>query len=353
MRKIFVFLFFWIFFLSSCGWDEEIWAWWWNVWWTKYSLPWSKIYHRFAGKHSFYDIEKKDLVEWFISDAFSKFDISFDWKNILLMDEWWADRTNSGAQRYVFRPLSFPPVIELNTLKDGKNIFDFEYEWDNIGWPWTSSYISPNWKYIAINWSRFADHPITIIKAWKDENIQSFSDDSTDLDSNVVISWTKDNTLFMRIWDVIYKVPEWEDFSQEKALFKLPWISQVAVNPDWTKLVFRKEKHLFLSNIDWTGITQLTTSKTMDVLDDDWEIFPAFSPDGKYVVFGALSAYGTPLSKEMLDGSTVVATWWRFGYMAIVPADWKTYDVDSKVWVFFPTEKDGSLIAQDGRMIWK
>jgi dipeptidyl aminopeptidase/acylaminoacyl peptidase len=71
-----------------------------------------------------------------------------------------------------------------------------------------------------------------------------------------------------------------------------------AVSPDGSKVAFIVNKHVWVMNIDGTGVRQITTGAKE-------ESYPSWSPDGKWI---AVNSYGT-----------VESTF--FQVMAIVPAD--------------------------------
>lgn len=58
-------------------------------------------------------------------------------------------------------------------------------------------------------------------------------------------------------------------------------------SPDGSRVVFQENDHVFVVNIDGSGLRQLTTG-------DFHESYPAFSPDGKSIVVQSYGTYGGP-----------------------------------------------------------
>lgn len=315
---------------------------------TVKNLP-GAIYFQFAGKYGYIRFGENKFVEAYaMKSDFGKIDISQNGKNILLVTT--KGISGTDHQRIVYRELS--PSIAYTTLSDNNNIFSFKYQWRNIGiGSGTQCYISPNEKFIAINAESSGNHPITIVRAGEDETVESFRDANVSLRNHKIIGWTADNSLIVNVDGSIFKINEagnWEP----NGLLKIPSL-HATINPQGTKVVFRAEKHLFMCNTDGSDVRQITQSKTIESLTEDGERLPVFSPDGRYIAFSTKAIGAAASWENPIDGS-VVGTGSHYGYLAIIPADGKLYDMDSKnSGVIFPVNAKNKLIAVDGESFWK
>lgn len=312
------------------------------------NLP-GTIYFHFAGRYAYINFTENRYVNEFANTKnFGKIDVSPNGKNILLIST--KGISGTDHQRMIYRP--FEGSVSAETISDGKNIFDFKYQWRNIGiGSGTRSYISPNGKFIAVSAESSGNHPITIIKAGRDETVATFRDDAISLREHKIIGWTNDNSLFVNVAGNIYKVNETNDW-EPQGLMRMP-STHAAVNPQGTKLVFRAEKHLFMCNTNGSDVQQITTSKTMESIPEDGERLPTFSPDGKYIAFSAKTTGAAASWENPIDGS-VVGTGSSYGYLAIIPADGKLYDLDApRDGIVYPRSSDNKLIAVDGEFFWR
>lgn len=307
------------------------------------------IYFHFAGRYGSLDLNKNLYVNEFAKKKdFGKIDISKNGKKILLVTT--KGISGTDHQRIIYRNLS--TQITFENLTNGGNIYDFKYQWRNIGiGSGTQCYISPNEKYIAINAESSGNHSITIINSDRDETIEKFRDENISLRNHKIVGWTSDNSLIINVDGNIFKVNEstsWEP----QSLLRVP-SNHVSVNPQGTKIVFRAEKHLFMCNIDGNDIRQITNSKTIESIQEDGERLPVFSPDGKYIAFSTKATGAAASWENPIDGS-IVGTASSYGYLAIIPADGKLYQLDSvDSNVIYPRSSGNKLIAVDGEFFWK
>lgn len=340
MKKILCFLIF-LFFFSSC--TSSFWATWY-------------IYVEFAWNVWYYDLNKQEFIEkkWTSISAswlYDDFDISWDNKKILLtMDVEWS--FNFDERRYILRKIE--DSFTYKTLKqDWKNIVDQVYEWWDI--KTTSAKISPDEKYLALEAQHFSDLPMTIIdiKTWKE--VSQWEVKWVSFLKYWAPVWTLDNTVYFRIWTWLYKSSSVDWYQSAPKVLDVWSASYVSVSPDWKKIVYVKNKHLWLSNIDWSSAKQITKSKTIDLIDWDWEKLPTFSPDWKYIAFTSNATWWYAWSDhDYVDWSYVSSTSSRFWYLTIIPADWKLYDLDDKnSWAVFLKKSDWFGIPSTSKPIWR
>lgn len=286
------------------------------------------------------------------SSFYDSYDISWDNKKVLLtMDA--EDTYNFDERRFVLRDKNLK--LDFSSLKQGNNIFDITYEWGDI--KSTKACISPNEKYLALDAQHFSDMPVTIIDAKTGNLVSNWQVPGVSFLNYGLPVWSADNTLYFRIANSVYKSGPSDGYQSAPKVFSLEGISFVTVNPQGTKFVFRKNKHLWMCNIDGSDLKQITTSYTMDFIDYDGEKRPTFSPDGKYIAFTGAARRGTPWSDhDYPDGSWVSVTGGKFGYIVIIPADGKLYDLEDKnsgaIWLRKPGSETHGIACSD-HLIWR
>jgi len=285
------------------------------------------------------------------SSLFDSFDISWDDQNILLtvnLGSWTHDEC-----RFVFRKNTDGLLRE--NMDDGANIFDFRYIWDDLSY--TDAYISPDTKYLAIAAQHFSDHPIAIVDTETGETVSSWTVPGVNFLSYGKPVWAADNTLYFRIGGNLYKCAPSNGYQSAPRVLTLPeGASSVTVNPQGTKMVFRRNKHLWMCNMDGGSLTQLTTCETMDFISYDGENAPVFSPDGKYIAFTGATRRGLPWSDhDYPDGSWAAAVGGSYGYIVVIPADGKLYDLDNAnsgaIWLQEPDSDAG--IPSSHSLLWR
>ena len=286
------------------------------------------------------------------SSRFDSFDISWDNQNILLSMD--AEGTfNFDERRFVLRKNS--DGIKYADLADNSNLFDIVYEWEDIST--TNAFISPNGKYLALAAQHFSDLPVTIIDVEAEDAVSSWSMRGVSFLQYGSPVWTADNTVYFRIANDIFKSSLADGFQTAPHVLTLPSGSSYAtVNPQGSKIVYRNNKHLWICNMDGSDPKQITTCKTLDIIDNDGEKSPVFSPDGKYIAFTGATSSGTPWSDHNYpDGSWVAATGGNYGYIVIIPADGNLYDLDNlnsgAIWLKESGGNNG--IACSHRIVWR
>ncbi|MDO5523383.1 MAG: hypothetical protein Q4G48_04990 [Bacteroidia bacterium] len=307
------------------------------------------IYFHFAGKYGYVNFKENKYVHEFATKSdFGGFDVSLHGKNILIISG--KGFAGTDRQRMIYRPVnSFSTKTDI---AEG-SIFNFVYQWNDIalGGTVTRSYISPNEAFIAVNASSSAKHPIALIHAGKDETIETFRDENISLRDHSIMRWTADNSLWVNVGGSIFKINEsnnWEPIS----MLQIPG-THATVNAQGTKIVFRHNKHLYMCNTNGSDLRQITKSRTNSSLPYDGERLPEFSPDGKYIAFGSQGTGAAHSWENPIDGS-VVGTASNFGYLTVIPADGKLYDVDNaNSGVIFPLNSQNKLIAVDGQYVWR
>lgn len=282
---------------------------------------------------------------------FDAFDISWDNKNILLTVN--LGSLSHDECRFVFRENT--DGLISSQVNDGKNQFDFRYYWDDLSY--TDAYISPNNKYLAVGAQHFADHPIAIVDTKTGETVSTWQVSGISYLNYGTPVWAADNSLYFRIGGNLYKSSPGNNYQTAPRVLTLPTGAiSVTINPQGTKLTFRHKKHLWMCNLDGSELTQVTTSETTDFIDYDGENDPAFSPDGKYIAFTGSTKRGVPWSDtDYPDGSWVAGVGGSYGYIVIIPADGKLYDLDNiksgAIWLKAPDSNAG--VPSSHWLIWR
>ena len=314
------------------------------------------LYCAFAGKMNYYDLDKRQYVKTVAlvgpGTRIDSFDVSWDRKKILL----WSQRSywDSDMRRLVVAPMS--DDIGMSQLEKGKTFHDFMVELEDISY--TDGHLSPNEKYVVIDAQSFSDVPITLINL-KDKKIAaSWSVPGVKFQEYGAPVWTLDNQIYFRIATSLYRVGPADGYrTAEKVLSFDKGINYLTVNPQGTKLVFRQKQHLWLANLDGTDLRQITTSKTDGAGKYVGERRPTFSPDGKYLAFTGRTQRGAAYSDHNYpDGSWVAGVGGEFGYVTVIPADGKLYDLDAKdsgaVWLQQSKEEPYGVPCDTG-LIWR
>lgn len=288
------------------------------------------IYTEFAGEMGYFDFDTKKFAEKIsrmgsASSRYDAFDISWDNKKILLtMDV--DGGLNFDERRYLLREIK-KGFKDYDKVNSGGNIFDGIIEWESISN--LDAYISPDENYIAISSQHFSDLPITIIDTRTGKIVSQWEDEKVNFLEYGKPVWTADNTLYFRIGSYLYKCSPQSGYKTATKILQLKeGASNVSVNPQGTKIVFTVDRHIWMSDIDGNNLKQITTSKTVEGLSSGGEGLPIFSPDGKYIAFSSQGTTGTLLVNEFFDGSFVSAVGGKFGYLTIIPANGKLYDMD-------------------------
>lgn len=318
------------------------------------SKPSGTLYWIFSGNAGAYELSSGNYSEKMMKMAsFDAFDISWDNQKILLsMDV--KGSFNFDQRRMVVRPNA--SGITYSDVENGDNIRDIKVEWGNISK--THGHISPNERYIAVEAQLMSDLPITIVNASNGEMISQWKNDDVKLTHYGAPIWTADNTLYFRIGNIVYRCGPHDNYDSAEKVLNLPEDSSfMTINPQGTKLVFRHNRHLWMSDLDGSNMRQITHSKTSDSIDYDGERMPTFSPDGKYIAFTSATTNGAAWSDHgHPDGSWVAVTGGRFGYITIIPADGKLRDIDDTgsgaIWLQNPNA-EGAGIPASAHLIWR
>ena len=309
------------------------------------------LFIEFAGDVSVYNLTDSKYTEKVTqvstSSLLETYDVSWDATKVLFT----LDVSGFNHKRIVYRSIN-ESVVPYDVKNDGKNLHDFEYEWGDVSK--LNAFISPNEKYIALQGQGYSDMPLIIIEAGRDKEIARCEPNNVYYYGWGKPVWTADNTLYVQISDVMYRMSPTNNY-QPQALFQTGDAGFFRVNSQGTKFVFRKNKHLWLCNIDGSNAVQITTSKTYDWADWDGEGSPTFSPDGKYIAFTARGSRGMAWSDhDYPDGSWVGAVGGKFGYLAVIPADGKLYNLDDKSSGAISLTKSGNRgVACDGHLVWR
>lgn len=290
------------------------------------------------------------------SGWYSGYDVSWDGKKMLFVIDP-KNSSNYDWERLVLRQNDNPPYNQFSKFDNG-NIFDVMYEkydWKIV----LKAYVSPNEKYVATAPNPIFDAGIDIVDVSTGKEISSFSRNNAGGKAIGRPFWLSTGDLCFLLGNNLYVSKSSENFETANALLQLNEpVNYVAVNPQGTKIVFRREnKHLWMCDIDGSNLRQITTCKTYDAIKSDGENTPVFSPDGNYIAFTAATQSGVPLSNhDFLDGSWVAAVGGGFGYIVVIPADGKLYDLNDinsgAIWLREPgNNKRG--IPSSGTLVWR
>lgn len=282
-----------------------------------------------------------------LTTVLETYDISWDTSKVLFT----LDVKGFNHKRIVYRSIN-DPVTQQEVRTDGKNIHDFEYEWGDVR-P-LKAFISPNEKYIALQGQGYSDMPTIIIESDKDKEVGRCDPPAGYNDWGKPV-WTSNNVLYVQVKDAVYRMTPDDGYKTYQKVCSTDGGNGYKVNPQGTKFVYRKDKHLWLCNIDGSNRQQITTSITRDWASWDGEGFPTFSPDGKYIAFTARGSRGMAWSDhDYPDGSWVGAVGGTYGYLAVIPADGKLYNLEDKNSGAISLTRNGNRgIPCDGHLVWR
>ncbi|MDO4229877.1 MAG: hypothetical protein Q4C98_08685 [Capnocytophaga sp.] len=275
-------------------------------------------------------------------------DVSLDGQTYVFSVE--TNPARVGIDRIVFKSTSY---TSLNNREDFDTNNEFDYEYEPYGVEIPHFLVSPDKKYVAAFPAvSSSSSPIDIVEvASKTERplavgSGSLSDDNATFVANGDLYFLRGRSLY-KSSSPYTSASKIFDFYED--------VTDLTINPQATKMVARRtDKHLWLMNLDGTGLTQLTTSQTPGYSRAEGEFRPTFSPDGNYIAFQGLSQLGMPLSYHDPNGD-----WWTsavgggYGYLAIIPIDGKTYNLDDQnsgvIWV----TNGNDQIPTSNRIFWR
>lgn len=311
------------------------------------------LYYHFAGDVGYTDFSTGKTSDRLLSinnSLYDSYDVSWDNKKVMISLDL-GGPYDFDQKRFILRDKN--KKLDYSSIKDKDNSFDVVYDWDDIGV--TDAHISPNEKYIALDAQEFADLPITIIDATNGKYFKSWKVQGVNFSDYGIPVWTRDNTLYFRIGNSVYKCSPNNNYSSAPKVFSMEGMTHLTVNPDGTKCAFRKNKHLWMCNMDGSNVQQITTSEITEGIKYEGEKIPTFSPDGKYIAFTGNTKRGAPWSGNNASGEWVGTVGAQYGYVAIIPADGKLYDLDDKksgtTWLKEPGSDYG--LPCSSRLVWR
>lgn len=223
-------------------------------------------------------------------------------------------------------------VYSLTKLSDGTIVSQFVYYPTNGDL--TNGFLSPGGTMIAVQ-PTFDDGIVILDLNGKQlYNLTGFAGQK--FGQGTQIAWMPDNSLLFTIGESIYRTST--DFTKATLIKTLSFQSwgDMSVSADGKKIAFDGGNHLWMMNSDGSNLVQVTTS-------DNVEKTSAFSPNGKYLLIGT----------DWHQTGTFGSIW----YLAIIPADGQTYNVnkgaDKRVIFIKDTESANGGQACDGYMEWR
>lgn len=223
----------------------------------------------------------------------------------------------------------------LSNTADGGIISQFTFYPPNGGSKYNHGKLSPDNTMIAI--PPTFDEGIILLDVEGNliEHLEGLNNEPFDRNDNV--EWLPDNALLFTHGNYILKAdPPYNQATLVKEMNYESWGS-IHASQDGQKLTVRIDKHIYLMNIDGSGLTQVTESN----FD---EIEAVFSPNGNYLLVGTDYRRTGPFG----------AIW----ELKIIPADGKRYNVDpitpnsEGVIPVIPVGEDKPE-ASDGIMLWR
>lgn len=306
------------------------------------------LYWSFAGEVGYYDLKngkfKEKIMEIGASTSIDDFDVSWDRKQLLLMV-----RHNYNDQEIVIR--DFEENLDYEKVKSGNNQ-EIEVYWAEPTSP--KGRISPSNKFVATAADFVDDFGIGMVDIAKKELISEWTVPGVNFKNYDLPVWTQNNAVYFRIGSTLYSASESDYFSNISEIATLEeGIKDLTVSPQGDKMAYVKDKHIWLSDINGGNAVQITDSKTIDEIKSDGDRRPVFSPDGKYLAFVGDAKRGYPLVDRWFDGSEVSAIGSGSGFLTIVPADGKLYDLEDEnsgaIWLTGDQDRAISVT----RILWR
>lgn len=278
--------------------------------------------------------------------------------------------TYKDKQTFIMRPFEgkytwYSTITNPNGIPSEGNVFGFKYQYN--GQSSTGEFyreapirVSPNRKFVAVDSDYWEDRGVLLLSTQTGKLIAEFYTKKADLEYQSTPVWTLKNEMFFAIRGVLYR---WKESygTQLEQVFTINngnGAASVAINPQGTRIAFRHKKHLWVQNIDGSGLKQITTSPPSGSSKADGEYQPVFSPDGKYIAFVGASKIGQmwtdydPLQPR-LPYTTV--TGGAYGYVFIIPDDNKLYDLQKPTSgaVMIKDDKGFSVPSYFTNMTWR
>lgn len=275
--------------------------------------------------------------------------------------------TYKDKQTFLLRPFTgqytwYSTITDPNGIPSQGNTFRFNYQYDgNEFYREAAIRLSPNKKYLAVDCNYWEERGLLVFDTQAPSLVAAFHlDDKEDYRSQDTPVWTNANEMFVALKGVLYRwKPEYGSKVEEVLRINNGnGGTYVTVNPQGTRIAFRYQKHIWVQNIDGSGLQQITTSSPSGLTRVDGEYQPVFSPDGKYIAFVASPTVGRfwtdydPLQPSM---PYVTVTGSAYGYVFVVPDDNKLYNLEDKSSGFIQLKTEGwrGVPSYFTNMIWR
>ncbi|MDO4229739.1 MAG: hypothetical protein Q4C98_07990 [Capnocytophaga sp.] len=251
--------------------------------------------------------------------------------------------------------------IPSDNIPTTGNVFRFNYQYDGDDFYREADLrLSPNKRYLAVDCEYWENRGVLLFDVQTPKLITEFVLPTEQYKSQDTPVWTNANEMYSAVSGVLYKWnPAFGDRVQE--VLKINngnGGTYVTVNPQGTRIAFRYNKHIWVQNIDGSGLTQVTTSSPSGLTNVDGEYNPVFSPDGKYIALVGSPTVGRawtdydPLQPSM---PFVSVTGGGYGYVFVIPDDNKLYNLEDKSSGFIHLKTDGwkGVPSYFSNMIWR